>query len=86
MSNKEGHRRFGNVRKLPSGRYQVRYPGPDGRLRSHRKPSAARAMPSGHCRSSKRRSSAVNGPTRNAARSGSATTPATGSHSARACA
>lgn len=23
-------RRFGRVRKLPSGRYQVRYPGPDG--------------------------------------------------------
>jgi integrase len=35
MPNKQGHRRFGNVRKLPSGRYQVRYPGPDGRLRSH---------------------------------------------------
>jgi integrase len=35
MPNKQGHRRFGNVRRLPSGRYQVRYPGPDGRLRSH---------------------------------------------------
>ena len=23
-------RRFGRVRKLPSGRYQARYPGPDG--------------------------------------------------------
>lgn len=34
MANKDGHRRFGNVRKLPSGRYQIRYPGPDGRLRS----------------------------------------------------
>jgi hypothetical protein len=34
MPNKEGHRRFGNVRKLPSGRYQIRYPGPDGRLRN----------------------------------------------------
>ena len=34
MANKDGHRRFGNVRKLPSGRYQTRYPGPDGRLRS----------------------------------------------------
>lgn len=27
-------RYFGNVRKLPSGRYQARYRGPDGRLRS----------------------------------------------------
>jgi integrase len=34
MPNKDGHRRFGNVRKLPSGRYQIRYPGPDGRVRS----------------------------------------------------
>ncbi|WP_433346005.1 tyrosine-type recombinase/integrase [Micromonospora sp. CA-111912] len=34
MANQEGHRRFGNVRKLPSGRYQARYPGPDGRMRS----------------------------------------------------
>ncbi|GIG89201.1 tyrosine-type recombinase/integrase [Plantactinospora endophytica] len=33
MPNRDGHRRFGNVRKLPSGRYQARYPGPDGRLR-----------------------------------------------------
>ena len=30
MANKEGHRRFGSLRKLPSGRYQARYPGPDG--------------------------------------------------------
>jgi integrase len=34
MPNKDGHRRFGNVRKLPSGRWQARYPGPDGVLRS----------------------------------------------------
>lgn len=34
MANKEGHRGFGNVRKLSSGRWQARYPGPDGRLRS----------------------------------------------------
>lgn len=33
MANKDGHRRFGNVRKLPSGRFQIRYPGPDGQLR-----------------------------------------------------
>jgi integrase len=49
MPNKEGHRRFGNIRRLPSGRYQVRYPGPDGRLRSHpqtfdRKGDAERAL------------------------------------------
>jgi integrase len=34
MPNRDGHRRFGNVRKLPSGRFQVRYPGPDGRIRT----------------------------------------------------
>lgn len=27
-------RSFGTVRQLPSGRYQARYPGPDGRLRT----------------------------------------------------
>ena len=30
MANKKGRRRFGNVRKLPSGRFQARYLGPDG--------------------------------------------------------
>lgn len=34
MPNKPGHRRFGNVRKRESGRWQARYPGPDGRLKS----------------------------------------------------
>jgi integrase len=34
MANRSGHRRFGNVRRLPSGRYQVRYPGPDGLVRT----------------------------------------------------
>ena len=34
MPNKSGHRRFGNVRRRESGRWQARYPGPDGRLRS----------------------------------------------------
>jgi integrase len=29
--NKPGHRRFGNVRELPSGRFQASYLGPDGR-------------------------------------------------------
>ncbi len=30
----EKNRHFGNIRKLPSGRYQARYRGPDGKLRS----------------------------------------------------
>ncbi len=34
MANKERHRRFGSVRRRESGRYQVRYPGPDGRMHS----------------------------------------------------
>src|SRR4051812_6546062 len=34
MANKDGHRRFGAIRKLPSGRYQARYLGPDGRMNS----------------------------------------------------
>src|SRR4051794_31089212 len=34
MANKDGHRRFGNIRKRDSARWQARYPGPDGRLRS----------------------------------------------------
>jgi integrase len=34
MANKDGHRRFGNIRKRASGRYQARYPGPDGKTRS----------------------------------------------------
>jgi integrase len=34
MANKEGHRRFGSVRRRESGRYQIRYPGPDGRIRT----------------------------------------------------
>lgn len=32
--NKSNHRRFGNVRKLPSGRFQASYLGPDGRRRN----------------------------------------------------
>jgi integrase len=34
MANKDGHRRFGNVRRLSSGRYQVRFPAPDGSIRT----------------------------------------------------
>jgi hypothetical protein len=30
MVNKDGHRRFGSIRRLRSGRFQIRYPGPDG--------------------------------------------------------
>jgi len=49
MANRAGHRRFGSIRQLPSGRYQVRYPGPDGRIRSHpetfaRKGDASRTL------------------------------------------
>jgi hypothetical protein len=49
MPNKQGHRRFGNVRNLPSGRYQIRYPGLDGRMRARpdtyeRKSDAERAL------------------------------------------
>ncbi len=49
MANKDGHRRFGSIRRLPSGRYQIRYPGPDGRLRTgtetyENKTSADRAL------------------------------------------
>ncbi len=31
MAERDGKRRFGTVRKLPSGRYQARYTGPDGK-------------------------------------------------------
>jgi integrase len=34
MANKDGHRRFGAIRKLPSGRFQARYRGPDGQMHS----------------------------------------------------
>jgi integrase len=34
MTNRPGHRRFGHVRRLPSGRYQASYIGPDGRRRA----------------------------------------------------
>src|SRR3954462_8560072 len=34
MANKQGHRGFGSVRQLPSGRWQARYPGPDGLIRN----------------------------------------------------
>jgi hypothetical protein len=36
-----GRRSFGNIRKLPSGRYQARYQGPDGRDYTARKDSGA---------------------------------------------
>jgi integrase len=34
MAKTKGARQFGNIRKLPSGRYQARYTGPDGLLRN----------------------------------------------------
>ncbi|MFI9835526.1 tyrosine-type recombinase/integrase [Nonomuraea sp. NPDC051941] len=33
MANRPGKRRFGSIRQLPSGRFQIRYPGPDGKIR-----------------------------------------------------
>ena len=47
--NKPGHRRFGNIRKLPSGRFQASYLGPDGQRRQapetfERKGDAERAL------------------------------------------
>ena len=49
MANKPRHRRFGNIRKRTSGRYQIRHPGPDGRIRAgfetyERKSDAERAL------------------------------------------
>ena|SRR5690348_4134898 len=49
MANRPRHRRFGNIRKRASGRYQIRYPGPDGRMRAgpetyERKSDAERAL------------------------------------------
>jgi integrase len=49
MPNRKGHRRFGNVRKRESGRFQIRYLGPDGRMRTGpdtygRKSDAERAL------------------------------------------
>ena len=32
-NNRDRRRRFGSVRQLPSGRWQARYPGPDGLMR-----------------------------------------------------
>jgi hypothetical protein len=34
MANRPGKRRFGSIRQLPSGRFQIRYPGPDGEIRT----------------------------------------------------
>lgn len=34
MANRDRHRRFGNVCMRASGRFQIRYPGPDGRMRA----------------------------------------------------
>lgn len=49
MGNRPGRRRFGSVRRRASGRYQVRYPGPDGLMRVgpqtyERKSDAERAL------------------------------------------
>jgi integrase len=49
MANRDGHRRFGSIRRRESGRYQIRYPGPDGQMRPGadtygRKSDAERAL------------------------------------------
>ena len=49
MPNRARHRRFGNVRKRESGRFQIRYPGLHGRMRTgpetyERKSDAERAL------------------------------------------
>ena len=36
MATQQGKRQFGSLRKLPSGRYQARYTGPDGHMYSAR--------------------------------------------------
>jgi hypothetical protein len=46
MANKKGHRRFGNVRKLASGRFQARYLGPDGLMRTAQRRSVRSATQS----------------------------------------
>ena len=45
MANKGGHRRFGNIRKLASGRYQASYIGPDGFRRNAPTTFARELMP-----------------------------------------
>lgn len=42
MANKDGHRRFGNTRQRDSGRWQARYLGPDGRMRTAPKTFASK--------------------------------------------
>jgi integrase len=37
MATKQGKRQFGSIRKLPSGRFQARYTGPDGHMYSARR-------------------------------------------------
>jgi len=49
MANRDGHRRFGSIRRRESGRYQIRYPRPDGQMRPgpdtyERKSDAERAL------------------------------------------
>ncbi|MFD0656048.1 hypothetical protein [Thermocatellispora tengchongensis] len=78
MANKDGHRRFGNIRKRESGRYQIRYPGPDGRMRTgtetyERKSDAERALSLIEAQIIK-----GSGPTPSAGRSSSRTTPRPG--------
>ena len=85
MANRDGHRRFGNVRMRESGRFQIRYPGPDGRMRTgpetyERKGDAERALVLIEAQIAR-----VSGPIPSAPRSGWVTTPRRGSLSGRVC-
>ena len=53
--NKPGHRRFGNVRRLPSAGIRSSYPDRTDSGDMPKRPSSARATPTGRCRSSKHR-------------------------------
>jgi hypothetical protein len=70
MANRNSHRRFGSIRKRESGRYQIRYIGPDGQTHTgpetlERKSDAERTL-KGHSCLSKRSCHPALGPTRKA--------------------
>ena len=84
--NKSGHRRFGNIRRLPSGRYQASYLGPDGQRRNapetyERKGDADRALSMIEAQMAR-----GSGPIPSGGRWRWPTTPPPGSASARSCA
>jgi hypothetical protein len=84
--NKPNHRRFGNIRQLPSGRYQASYLGPDGRRHNapetyERKSDAERALSLIEAEIVR----GGTGSTPSEARSSSRTTPRRGSRNVRGC-